>query len=353
MHVYCTLSISAEEVENFSPLFTLQKQRDSGRVYAEKYRVYDHNKQWLYDFYRVPKTPVINPLSAQIRLSNQECYTSENVDRLKMFMECFNCVYRNISRIDLCLDFLNFENRLNPFKVIKDFMAAKYMLRRNIKFAVYGMHKFDLEFECLKLGSPSSAVSVKLYNKTQEMQSVKIKPYILETWINNDLCYKLDSFKPVWRLEFSLTADAQELLDYNTGEMFKMNLEWVDVHANLTKLFLSLQKQYFDVVINNGQLNKTRMQSVKLLPETLDMPLLPKRVNTLKCSNKMDKYIIKRLANEMDAKRVDRDIYTEEDKVHILAFLYRFALAHKINRVAELIEKGSEVEMILQLLNNY
>lgn len=353
IHCYCTLSDETEDIINYSPFFTLIEQKDSGRVYSHKYRVFDANGQWLYDFYRIPKTPVINPLSCQIRLSNQECYTNGFCERLKYFMECFSCVFRNISRIDICADFATFENKLNPHSLIEKFMKCEYLLRRNAKFCVYGFHRFDLNFECLKIGSPTSAVTAKLYNKTEEMLSVKIKPYILEEWSNAGICYKLSPLMPVWRLEFSLTSDAQELIDFKSGEVIKTSLEWAQIHDNIQRLFLSLQKCYFDIVINDKQKNKTRMASVTLFPDNFEVQIKPMRVNTIKCSNKMDKYIIKRLFTEFSAKRVDKDIYTEEDKTHVLAFLYRFALAHKVYKAADYIERGEDVEEILKLLNNY
>lgn len=353
VHCYCTLQGDSEEVINHSPLFTLKLQPDSGRVYAEKYRVYDDNGQWLYDFYRKPKTPVINPLSAQVRLSNQECYTRDFCKRLNYFLQCFSCEFRNISRIDICSDFMYFAGRLNPFNVIKDFMSSKLLLRRNAKFSVYGFHRFDLDFECLKIGSASSAVSVKLYNKTAEMLAVKMKPYIVEEWSNANICHSLTPMAPVWRLEFSLTADAQELIELQTGELIRTSIEWADLHANLLRLFLSLQLQYFDIVKNDGKKNKSRMQSITLFTDNCEIQIKPIRVNSIKCSNRMDKYIIKRLITECSAMRIDKKIYTADDITHLTAFLYRFALAHKVYKVAEYIEKGEEVEEILKLLNNY
>lgn len=194
--------------------------------------------------YSIKRDGGIFPENAcHIRLCNRTCYEIDPVNHLRAFMLSHDYTYKAISRIDIALDFNEFDNGEDPAKFINKYMRGKIAKVNQSNVSAHGTDEWSRRvFNSLKWGSPSSPVSTKLYNKTLELKQGEDKPYIRQAWSDAGL----DVSRDVWRVEFSLTAQMQTLKSLKTGEMFKKSIIHYDSRERLLKQFYILAQKYLD-----------------------------------------------------------------------------------------------------------
>ena len=274
----------------------------------------------LHPLYEVRREPysikenggIFEKNDCHIRLSNYECYRPNCVQKLQEFFLRFGLEPQSITRIDICLDVLHCDDGQDMGQFIHDYILEKYYKVHIARIAPHGPEvngsffnahgkeaMYKREYNSIKWGSPTSAISVKIYNKTQEMAEVKNKPYILDQWraaglideadINqaaklqavryniakltkglnfakdkNKIREKLneqkaeaieikENLKKVWRIEFSLKSTIKGFVreignsEENKKEiMYSLNLNNIQKKSHLLFTFMALAKRYLN-----------------------------------------------------------------------------------------------------------
>ena len=288
--------------------------------YKEMFTIYSDNTK-LHPLYEVRRCPysikknggIFDANDCHIRLSNYECYKPDCVEKLQEFFLRYGLIPQSISRIDICLDVLHCDDGTDMGQFIHDYILEKYYKLHISKITPHGPEvngsffsahgkeaMYKREYNSIKWGSPTSAISVKIYNKTQEMAEVKNKPYILEQWksaglIDNEdisqtaelqkaryevakltkaLKYAKDKeairkklnekkieaqqikegLKKVWRIEFSLKSAIKGFVrnletddQGNSKEiMYALNLSNIQERKHLLFTFMTLAKRYLN-----------------------------------------------------------------------------------------------------------
>ena len=112
---------------------------------------------------------------------------------------------------------------------IRKYMAGRYFKMNQIKTSRHTGQTVGrcVNFGRLKWGSPESAITTKLYDKTLELCTAgHDKPYIWDAWKDSGL----DTEKQVYRVEFSIKGsevkqlykndkERVQTVDVNTGEI--------------------------------------------------------------------------------------------------------------------------------------
>lgn len=170
--------------------------------------------------------------------------------------------FKNFARLDLSLDFQEFENGMIPSLFIKRYLTGSVLkMGKAAKFKVVGTQTpNEHTFESLRFGSMLSELSYYLYNKTKEMEQVKWKAYINACWEKNGF----NITKDVWRLEFSIKSGNKILLDTESGESKIIHSLESLQRDNMKILFDTLRDKYWQFVWNDGQQKKNRMRKLKL-----------------------------------------------------------------------------------------
>lgn len=345
---YLSTSCDYDDFSNstlFSKKYRFEKQQYSGRNYSVKYKVYNGADMYVYDLYVKPYSPVMKAESCTIRCSNEECYNKELFYDLRCFMSDIGFSFRNFSRLDICHDSNSLKNGLTHDALMRSFLANRYLLQRNLSFQLHGSQKQNsidgmsitfikkekkkkedqeegvkveegTELSGMKWGSQNSAVGIKIYNKTREMIDVKQKTYIINSWADNGLDIKKD----IWRIELSLRADAMKWIDEEWGELITLDLDSDLVTKKCAELFYSVAKKYFTFKVNDGTANKTRMNDLSIFDYDTEFRQIKRyREEHSTKSNKMDKYICKRLEQEsQDYKSYDTEQRHAIEQVHAL-----------------------------------
>lgn len=265
----------------FSSLGYIVNSREYGTpMYRSMFTILGDDHRPMYEIRRDPYSVrsqggIFDDGACHIRLTNRECYRPHAVELLRNFLLKHGYTFNGISRFDLAADFNRFDNGHDPADFLRRYLAGYYHKIGLSRVRLYG-HDFDggghvvkvgnkivksatvehlghqvavhgrdkmrqLVFNSAKWGSPSSQVSVKLYDKTLELHEVKEKFYIRDAW----KAAGLDPEKPVWRLEFSVSSHAKNWVFAGGGEVYRLTLGTLECYESLHFLWSCLAAKYF------------------------------------------------------------------------------------------------------------
>lgn len=216
--------------------------------YAQMFTIFENEDEFV-EIRREPYSTVdvggIFPKGAcHIRLCNRTCYERDPIGHLRIFLVTHGFKFIAISRVDIALDFAEFDNPQWP---CRDFVAA-YMRGDVAKVnqsnvAAHGRDYWaNRIWNSLKWGSNSSAVTTKLYNKTMELREAEDKDYIRTRWREAGIPPQAE----VWRIEFSASSQMQTLRSKITGHTFKRDLSSYQSRERLLFQFQVYLQKYFD-----------------------------------------------------------------------------------------------------------
>ena len=180
--------------------------------------------------------------ACHFKIHNRNCY-QDNVGLYVMrFCASIGLSIQSISRVDFCADFQYFQNGLHPSTLIKGFASEKYLKVKQPRFSLHGTT--DKGYNCYNsvlFGSKNSNIYTRFYCKTQEMQDVGMKSWIVDCWKD----FGFDLSKQVWRVEFAVKAPGRKCLNRDTAEISEILISDLCSRTNIKRWFLSLSKTYF------------------------------------------------------------------------------------------------------------
>ena len=202
------------EYANYYPVtngkYSTNDEEKGTAVYKSIKRYSKNNLPYFVVLYH-PRASFLHNYDCQVKLDNHILYSEELEQVLKDIFACGISFYC-ITRLDLCIDFINFDNGIKPAKFIDLVMKNRiFKLRKGDGFTFFKSHH-DLEYTGISFGKKSSSAHWRLYNKSLEMREVKDKYYIRQLWVNNGW---QDSDGDVWRLELELKDISIINLGYN------------------------------------------------------------------------------------------------------------------------------------------
>lgn len=264
LEIYCIEQIDEpRDAEFFRKQGFEVIERDYGTpIYKEMFTLCDNGNPYI-EIRRNPYSlksmgGIMQDGSCHIRLCNESCYHDNPIDEMRTFILTYDFVYKSIARIDICLDFNTFDNGWTPQRFINSYMRSNISKVNQTNVSCHGSDNWDgRSFNSLKWGAVTSPISTKLYNKTLEMKQGEDKSYIRQWWqcggdfvgmaIKPEDVSGLDMTKEVWRLEFSIKAQAQaRKRKSGNEEKFTLHLFDYDTKEKLWQRFCELYEMYFD-----------------------------------------------------------------------------------------------------------
>ena len=243
---------------------------------------------------------IFEPESCHIRLANRTLYQPQPVQQLTNFIVKYGYEYKGISRVDVCCDLTIFDNGMKPQDLANKYMKDKIWKvhqshmapntddgddtwRIKVHLGAHGKEtKTGRTWNSLKWGSPKSALSTKLYNKTYELETNTGKFYIKDTWVKAGLCdlqkvryeYKNPKTKEteirskqicvvpgtavdqeipiegakkidVWRVEFSMNSEGRKWIDLGDNHVVDLSLNAFDNLDSLAATFFTCSEWLF------------------------------------------------------------------------------------------------------------
>lgn len=208
------------------------------------------------------------------------------------------------------------KNGLKHSTLIRGLQNGKYLKNNQGQakqnFEVQSKTNRIMECNSISFGSLSSAVKTKMYNKTKEMNDVKYKPYIVESWQKNGI----DTNKDVWRIEISIKADMTNIVKLDTGETFRLTTDRLKLSTDIQNIFYTYAARYFSFKINDGKKNKTRMPSLEIFPERSIITSQPIRITLQNDESRSDKIFLNKLHRiQVELRNIDDNTLSAIEEV--------------------------------------
>lgn len=324
--------VQTAETDLLHPINYGYKKEDHGtRQFRELWTISVEGGE-LCEVQAVPCSGILAADCVMVKFSNRLLYTPLLWYFVDAFVRDHHLTIKNVSRCDICADFLTFAHEYDPVQFITDFLSSKIRrVGRGTSGGAYFQHGAYKEkktgfshsftnYNGLSFGSHSSAARVYLYNKTLELEQVKNKPYIRDFWRVNGLVeFETDpktgktKQRPVWRLEVSIKSKATEFKNKTTGDKVEINTGILRAetlpnilvesgHLSLTSVYFAFVRQLFKFIVNrDGITNVSREKPIELFE---GKPLVQRATLREKsCSTRSDKILIHSLWNAAEVYR--------------------------------------------------
>lgn len=148
-----------------------------------------------------PKSKMLKKTLVLVEIANRWLYDQMDLRRVIDVMFP-SYVFGNLSRIDICADFIAKDREL---EIIQKLASGDYYVGGKKLGVVFYEEKKDRIPYCLNFGSVQSDVKWKLYNKSKEIDatsSAPTKPWITARWRNAGM-----PMSGIWRLEVSFHGE--------------------------------------------------------------------------------------------------------------------------------------------------
>lgn len=236
------------------------------RVYKEMFVLEGTDGEPLLEIRRNPASQGLNgihdPNECHIRLVNRTCYFDDAAASFDLFLRSGGYTDIRISRVDICMDFVSFDQGDDPQAFVRRYFRHKYAKINQGRISGHGDDTWTgQEWNSLSWGSKHSSVTTKMYNKTMELYDPKSdsfgKPYIRQAW---QICGFIDDWQrctldgepvQVWRVEFSLCSAVKGWIPIEIDgkdknyQSIKNTLECYTGRDRILVMFASLANHYF------------------------------------------------------------------------------------------------------------
>ena len=184
------------------------------------------------------------------------------------------------------------------------------------EYKLQGCQKNAHVVDYLRFGGNNSEVSAYIYNKTKELNEVKMKSYIVDMW----RCSGLNVEAGVWRLEFSIKSSAIKILDKSDGDLKDISLDNIKNREFLEKMYMALVDKYFCFRENTGKSNVTREKKIVLFYNNFK-EIERYFVRNLGDATRADKIFIKKLEQSNCELREAKKFYSDEQSNILYDFI--------------------------------
>lgn len=277
-----------------------------------------------------------------LKLANRVLYSHEWLSESKSIMAEMGLQYKGITRVDVCYDCnMLAGGRSVPGFLMQYFSHAPYceghIIRsgsRKVTINACRSNAGAVEISAMRWGSKGSDIGAYCYNKSLELREVKDKPWIRETWekaglidtFNDEEWNKLSEKdkkravengntgsyikNPVWRFEISIKSHGKDLLNIETGELFKLDINYFEQQNAIENLFYTYAAKVMDFRMSTGQSTIRNYPALKIFEMSREVTERPVRVSMLADTGRTEKMIINRLealqATYSDVSSTDR-----------------------------------------------
>lgn len=299
-----------------------------GTAFFENRFIIKSGKKQIATLLTKPRASFINKRTALLKLANRCLYYQGWSKLASELLESLKLQYKGITRIDICADLKRFANGYRPHKLIKEYVTKSYgedgyiHRKGSNEFSCHGSKDKGgiSKMNYISFGSRKGNVRAYIYNKSKELREANhSKPWIKELWKENGL--QETTKEDIWRCEISIKARGLNLLNFETGELFKLQPEYVDTQKAIEKIFLVYAKKYLNFSVQHGQKRAKDFETIKLFDQFEEIPVRPIYISEKIDAGKTEKMIVNKLEEYTKTYNdIPTDVITGIGKT--IAFLY-------------------------------
>ena len=306
--------------------YEVEKQSYSTNLWLDVY-IIKHRGREFATLCCNPRNSGMPECGCTLKLANRVLYSHEWLSESKSIMAEMGLRYKGITRVDVAYDCnVLAGGRSVPGFLMQYFSHAPYceghIIRsgsRKVTINATRSNKGSVEISAMRWGSKGSDIGAYAYNKSLELREVKDKPWIRETWekaglidaFNEEEWAKLSEKEkqrkieqgdvqqliecPVWRFEISIKAHGKDLLNLETGELFKLDINYFEQQNAIENLFYTYAAKVFDFRMSTGQTTIRNYPPLKIFEMSRKVTERPVRVSLLADTGRTEKMIVNRL----------------------------------------------------------
>lgn len=306
--------------------YSVRRADSSTKLWKDVYHVYSNERE-VAVFCCSPRTPQISSKGCSLKLDNRVLYSRMYLTILYELMDLLHIQYIGITRLDLCYDCNELAGGRDVSGFLMDYFThapycAGHIIRSGSRKCIVNATRSANGATCInamRWGSPSSDIGAYCYNKSLELLEVKYKPWIVETWAANGLIHNVDEVawgeltdnkkkkivgagetsqyiaKSVWRFELSIKSHAKDILNLDTGELFKLSPEYLSSQARVENLFYIYAAKVFDFRMSTGQQNIRNYPPLRIFEEREYVSERPVNVSLYADTGRTERMIINKL----------------------------------------------------------
>lgn len=276
-------------------------------IFKERWIIYSSTGAKIMTICSSPYSTALRDDIATCQIANPYLYNPDVNFLEEIFKGFRNASFNGLSRWDICCDFCPTDAE---YKTIRKLTSGSQYVSGKSEGSIfwhsekYGEKEFRMA-HCLSWGSPSSALKIKLYNKSMELNvshpELCEKPYIISEWTDH-----LPNINKVWRLEFSWNDVNQMAID-NRRLLFEDALN-ADIFV---RFFSEVKSKRFIIRMNQGRRigHKNNDEIVPFLP--LDMKGISiRRANAITEREPLDEQ--RSLARHLWMHLIDRTVLCDD-----------------------------------------
>lgn len=328
MQYYCERSMD-EVPKTFTTTkgsYEVEKQSYSTNLWLEVY-IIKHRGREFATLCCNPRNSGMPERGCTIKLANRVLYSHEWLIESKLILAELGLRYKGITRVDVAYDCnVLADGRSVPEFLMQYFSHAPYceghVIRsgsRKVTINATRSNKGSVEISAMRWGSKGSDVGAYAYNKSLELREVKDKPWIRETWEKAGL---VDKFKndewddlsekekerkinqgdvqqfietPVWRFEISIKGHGKDLLNLDTGELFRLDLSYFETQNAVENLFYTYAAKVFDFRMSTGQTTIRNYPPLKIFEMSEEVTERPVSISMFADTGRTEKMIVNRI----------------------------------------------------------
>lgn len=282
-------------------------------VFRERWIIYNQSGAKMMTICCNPYSPVLRDDIASCQIANPWLYNPDVEFLASVFHGFKNAVFHGLSRWDVCCDFCPTDAE---YKTIRKLTSGGQYVSGKSEGSLfwhserYGNKDYRMA-HCMSWGRATSALKIKLYNKSLEINATNrelcSKPYILDEWEHN-----LPDISKVWRLEFSWT-------DVNQLAIDDRRLGFEDALSSdiLVRFFSEVKAKRFIIRMNQGRRegHKNNDEIVPFLPFDMDKVTI-RRADPISCREPLDEQ--RALARHIWMHLSDRYVLCDDDRYNTM-----------------------------------
>lgn len=244
-----------------------------------------------------PRSCVLNKHLCIIKINNRVLYSQKFVKVLYDICDQFGITIKGITRLDLCYDCNKMKGGRSPYRFLKQYAfsdqdSPKYIYKIGAKsFRVFASKNPTslTSISGIEFGSGKSDKRAYIYDKTKELDEVKDKPWIRQAWEDNGL---ISSEKThVYRFEISIKSEAMQVVNFNTGELFRLSPKFVDAQENIESLFRIYAAKMFDFRIKGNAERLRDFQKMEIFEDMGKITCKPCKINMFADTGRSEKIV--------------------------------------------------------------
>lgn len=276
----------------------------------------------------LPRSSALRQELCIVKMANRVLYSQTAFTCLINILRALNIRYKGITRIDFAYDCNRFKGGVSPERFLRKYVSTpfespQYVYRKNTKkFAVHmSRNKSGSQrIEYVKWGSDNSNKCCYIYNKSLELKEVKDKPWIRETWEKNGLLN--DAQNQVFRCEISIKSDGMDLINLDSGQLFRLQPEYMLSQRDMERLFYFYAAQMFAFYRRNNHKRVRDFDRVEIFENSPEITCKPIRISH-KADTGRTELICARKLEELSRTYTDAGSQFVHSIQQVLEFMYQ------------------------------